>query len=96
MELLKMGAAGTLESGDIHVEIEKGDENGVEIDLQSTVASLYGRRIKEVICEVLKEQGITSAHVTANDKGALDCTIRARVSTALFRACEQTDCGYWK
>lgn len=95
MELLKTGVAGTLESGDIYVEIEKGG-SGVEIDLQSTVASLYGRRIREVISEVLNEQGITSAHVTANDKGALDCTVRARVATALFRACEQSDCGFWK
>jgi len=95
MELLKTGAAGTMESGDIYVEVDKG-AGGVEIELQSTVASLYGRRIKEVISEVLKEQGVSSARVTANDKGALDCTIRARVATALLRASEQGDSGWWK
>jgi citrate lyase subunit gamma (acyl carrier protein) len=37
---------------------------------------------------VLKNLEIESAKITINDKGALDCTIRARVETAVFRACE--------
>ena len=42
MELIKTGMAGTVESGDILVEIEKTDVPGVDIQLDSTVMGLYG------------------------------------------------------
>ena len=90
MELLKTGVAGTLESGDIYVEVEKCD-GGVTIELDSTVLNLYGRQIREVITETVKKNGIDNVRITATDKGALDCTIRARVGAAAFRAAESTD-----
>ena len=95
MELLKTGVAGTLESGDIYVEVEKCD-GGVTIELDSTVLNLYGRQIREVITETVKKNGIDNVRITATDKGALDCTIRARVTTALHRACESSDYGWSK
>lgn len=86
----KNASAGTLESGDIMVLLEKGD-NGIEIELTSTVEKLYGRQIREVISTTLKDLGITDIKVKASDRGALDCTIRARVMTAFYRAIESTD-----
>ena len=44
------------------------------------------RSIRSVITETLTEYGVENAAVTAVDKGALDCTIRARVTAALFRS----------
>ena len=35
--------------------------------------------------------GVENAVITAVDKGALDCTVRARVATALTRAAECRD-----
>ena len=35
--------------------------------------------------------GVENAVITAVDKGALDCTVRARVATALTRAAESHD-----
>ena len=32
--------------------------------------------------------------IVASDKGALDCTIRARVKTAILRACDSQDYGW--
>ncbi|MBP5373773.1 MAG: citrate lyase acyl carrier protein [Bacteroidales bacterium] len=81
---MKEAVAGTLESGDIFVRIGPGE--GLQIDLQSSVAAQFGRQIKEVIGETLKELGISDAHVSAVDKGALDCTIRARVTAAAVRS----------
>ncbi len=94
MELVKTGMAGTVESGDILVEIEKQNASGVDIQLDSTVMGLYGRRIREVIQETVDSCGVTGIRVTASDKGALDCTIRARVKTALLRACDSQDYGW--
>ena len=76
--------AGTLESGDIVIQIAPGD--GLTIDLQSSVSAQFGRQIKAVITETLEGLGIENAYVKATDKGALDCTIRARVTAAAVRA----------
>lgn len=78
--------AGTLESGDIMIQIEPSEKEGLNITLDSTVAYQFGEQIKKVITETLKDLGITSANVTATDKGALDCTIKARVTCAAVRA----------
>jgi len=83
---IKNSCAGTLESGDILIEISPSDTHGLRINLQSTVALQFGRRIKQVIESTLTEQGVTDAVVDATDKGALDCTIRARVAAAAVRA----------
>ncbi len=83
---IKQAFAGTLESGDIMIKIEPNDKQGLEINLESTVAYQFGEQIKSVIQEILKGLDINSAIVTATDKGALDCTIRARVTAAAVRA----------
>ena len=81
---IKNAVAGTLESGDIMVQIAPGE--GLQVDLQSSVAAQFGRQIKAVITETLTGLGIDNAYVKATDKGALDCTIRARVTAAAVRA----------
>ena len=90
MDITHIGVAGTMESGDIYVEIEPG-EPGVSIDLDSTVASQFGSQIRRVIGETLGACGVDGVHVHAVDKGALDCTIRARVSAAAYRSADSTD-----
>ena len=64
-----------------------------KVDLQSSVAAQFGRQIKAVITDTLEGLGIKDAHVEAIDKGALDCTIRARVTAAAVRA---TGKDVWK
>jgi len=88
---IKNAMAGTLESGDILVQIAPGD--GLQVELQSSVAAQFGRQIKAVIAETLTGLGIENAYVKATDKGALDCTIRARVTAAAVRA---TGKDVWK
>ncbi len=83
---IKNAQAGTLESGDILVRISPNDGNGIEINLDSTVAYQFGAQIRSVIDSTLRELGVDSAVVDATDKGALDCTIRARVTAAVVRA----------
>ena len=88
---IKNAVAGTLESGDIMIQIAPGD--GLQVELQSSVAAQFGRQIKAVITETLQGLGIDNASVKATDKGALDCTIRARVTAAAVRA---TGKDVWK
>lgn len=90
---MKEAFAGTLESGDIMIRILPSEEKGLHIELQSTVAYQFGRQIKQVITETLEGLDVHDAQVKAMDKGALDCTIRARVTAAAVRA---TGKDVWK
>jgi citrate lyase subunit gamma (acyl carrier protein) len=94
MEIKGMGMAGTQESSDITVYIEKGSGKGVEIELKSTVENQFGEQIRKVIKETLNELGINDARIRAVDKGALDCTIRARLLTAVGRATDNVVCKW--
>ncbi|MDO9591804.1 MAG: citrate lyase acyl carrier protein [Erysipelotrichaceae bacterium] len=90
MDISKQSTAGTLESSDIMILLDKG-EKGIDIELKSSVMYQFGDQIRAVIEKTLLDSGITNARVVATDRGALDCTIRARVLTALYRAAESTD-----
>ena len=83
---LKNAAAGTLESGDIMIQIAPAETKGLHIELDSSVSAQFGRQIRTVITETLTGLGIEDADVKAVDKGARDCTIRARVTAAAVRA----------
>lgn len=85
MQLMQPSIAGSMESGDILIELEHTTQPGIAIELDSTVGNQYGRQIRAVIETTLRDCGIKSASVRAVDKGALDCTIRARVIAAAHR-----------
>ncbi len=86
MIIQKPAMAGTLESSDAQVTVEPGT-NGIELVLKSSVMNQYGRQIKETVKATLADLGVENAVVTVIDKGALDCTIKARVECAVFRSC---------
>lgn len=84
MEILKSAAAGTLESSDCMVTVEPGE--GITLDLSSSVMNQYGRQIKAAVLETLERLDVKNANVTVVDKGALECTLKARVECAVFRS----------
>ena len=86
MEILKSAAAGTLESSDCMVTVEPGV--GLSLDLSSSVMNQYGRQIKAAVLETLDRLGVQNVNVTVVDKGALECTLKARVECAVFRSCD--------
>ena len=86
MIIQKPAMAGTLESSDAQVTVEPGT-NGIELVLKSSVMNQYGRQIKETVKATLADLGVENAVLTVIDKGALDCTIKARVECAVFRSC---------
>ena len=85
MEILKTAAAGTLESSDCLVTVEPGE--GISLELSSSVMNQYGRQIQATVLETLERLDVKDGRVTVVDKGALDCTLKARVECAVFRSC---------
>ncbi len=93
MELKVTATAGTLESSDIQVIIEPND-NGIEIELESSVMYQFGDQIKEVILKTLESLSVENAKVFANDKGAIDAVIKSRVQTAIYRSAKNMEYKY--
>ncbi|AFU19030.1 citrate lyase acyl carrier protein [Actinobacillus equuli subsp. equuli] len=92
MQITKIAVAGTLESSDAQVRIEPA--NTLNIELNSSVGKQFGDDILATIKEVLAQFDVNAAQVTVEDKGALDCVLRARLKAALLRATdEQIDWG---
>jgi len=91
MKLLDTGLAGTLESGDILIEIKPSDAAGINISLESIVENQFGQQIKRVIYDTVCAYNLENIEIRAVDKGALDCTIRARVTTAVLRGLHTDD-----
>ena len=84
MEIKKAAVAGTLESSDAMVTVEPGE--GITLELSSSVMNQYGRQIKATVLDTLERLNVTDAKITVVDKGALDCTLKARVECAVFRS----------
>lgn len=85
MRIVRTASAGTLESSDIFVEVGAGD-GGLQIEIDSVVKRQFGSAIEASIREVCSEMGVADASIYVNDRGALDCTIRARTEAAILRA----------
>lgn len=94
MQIKHVASAGTLESSDIAITL-KPAASGITIALDSSVAKQFGRQIKAQIEAALHALGVQAASVEATDKGALDCTIKARTIVAAYRAADVQDYD-WK
>lgn len=89
MEIKKTAMAGTLESSDCMVTVEPG-EGKIEFELESAVIHQFGNQIRKVTYSTLENLGVDNVKIRIVDKGALDCTIRARIEGAVFRSADQT------
>lgn len=94
MEIKKPAMAGTLESSDCQVTVEAG-EGKIDLELNSAVINQFGNQIRKVTFETLERLGIKDVKITIVDKGALDCTIKARIEGAVYRSLEQTEHLPW-
>ena len=87
MKLIRKAVAGTLESSDALVEVSPAP--GVELAIESAVMAQFGDAIEKFVREVLAQFAVEGAAVRVTDRGALDCTIRARVEAAVKRAAKE-------
>lgn len=83
MKITKEAIVGSVESNDILIKVSSG--TGLTINLKSSVLNQYEKEIKAAMQEILDEYKITDITIDAEDKGALDFTIKARLTTALNR-----------
>lgn len=77
--------AGTLESNDILITISSTDGSASSVNLSSIVINQFGPAIRAVVEQCLEASGLSGVEVTVQDKGALECTIKARMETAIAR-----------
>ena len=90
MVIQKPAVAGTMESSDALVSVEPGDGK-IELTLTSSVMNQYGRQIRDTVLETLERLDVKSVKINIVDKGALDCTLKARVECAVFRSSDASE-----
>ena len=83
-EVLKPASAGTMESSDVLVELVPAE--GRQIQLTSVVEAQFGDSIRAVAGEMLDQFGLNDVCLRIDDRGALECVLRARIETAILRA----------
>ena len=92
MTLTHSATAGTMESSDAMVTVAPA-KSGIDLSITSPVIHQFGNQIRSVVLERLEALGVENAEVIVVDKGALDCTIKARVECAVFRAADASQAG---
>ncbi|ALD46152.1 citrate lyase acyl carrier protein [Serratia sp. OLHL2] len=88
MKIIREAMAGTLESSDVMVRIAPAEGPQHDLLIASSVEKQFGAAIRRTLLEVLQRYEVEPVQVIVDDKGALDCVLRARLETALMRACE--------
>lgn len=86
MKINQLAVAGTLESGDVMIRIAPLDTQDIDLQINSSVEKQFGEAIRATITEVLSRYDVRGVQLNVDDKGALDCILRARLETLLARA----------
>ncbi len=85
MKIIQEALAGTVESSDLLVKIAPA-AGEFDVVINSEVMKQFGDQIRQVVQQTLTALGVSEGLVLIEDKGALDCVIRARVQSAVLRA----------
>ncbi|OON41118.1 citrate lyase acyl carrier protein [Izhakiella australiensis] len=93
MKITKEALAGTIESSDLMVKVAPA-EGELDIVIRSEVYKQFGEQIRSVVNETLQKMQVTQGHIVIEDKGALDCVIRARLQSAVLRAVENVSISW--
>ncbi|MGL5287627.1 citrate lyase subunit gamma (acyl carrier protein) [Aeromonas sp. RU39B] len=88
MKITREALAGTAESSDLMVKVAPNG-SALEVEIHSEVYKQFGDQIRQVVHETLHAMGVDAGLIIIDDKGALDCVIRARLQSALLRAAEE-------
>ena len=88
MKVIKEAIAGTLESSDLLVKVAPSNKGSRDIVIRSEVIKQFGKQIKRVVTDTLDKLSVSGGSIVVEDKGALDCVIRARVQAAVLRGCD--------
>jgi citrate lyase subunit gamma (acyl carrier protein) len=86
MKIIQPAVAGTLESGDVMIRIAPLASQEIDLQINSSVEKQFGDAIRATILTTLQQYEVHGVQLILDDKGALDCVIRARLETVLVRA----------
>ena len=92
MKIVKEAIAGTLESSDLQVKVSPQDK--LEIIIHSNVMQQFGEKITATVMETLNKLQVKEGLIIVEDKGALDCAIKARLQIAVLRGAEVTELNW--
>ncbi|MEO3741502.1 citrate lyase acyl carrier protein [Kosakonia sp. WA-90] len=95
MKIVREALAGTMESSDLMVKIAP-TAGELEVVVHSEVIKQFGDQIRQVVNATLRAMDVHQGLVIIEDKGALDCVIRARLQIAILRAAEGTEIDWGK
>ncbi|EHC82491.1 Citrate lyase gamma chain [Salmonella enterica subsp. enterica serovar Montevideo str. S5-403] len=93
MKINQLAVAGTLESGDVMIRIAPLDTQDIDLQISSSVEKQFGEAIRATILEVLSRYDVRGVQLNVDDKGALDCILRARLETLLARGRHNGETG---
>ncbi|TSA25775.1 MAG: citrate lyase ACP [Bacteroidetes bacterium] len=85
-ELVSAGNKGKGVRSDCFVSLELTSGGGIQLELDSKVAVMYGNDIRKEVHTILDHAGIRDARITLEDSGALPLVIAARLEAAIRKA----------
>lgn len=88
MNIVREALAGTQESSDLMVKIAPA-HGELEIVIHSEVIKQFGEQIRRGQRHIARHERAPRGLIIIEDKGALDCVIRARLQSALLRAADE-------
>lgn len=68
------------------IRIAPLDTPEIDLQLNSSVEKQFGKIIRTTLLEILERYKVFGVQLIVDDKGALDCILRARLETLLVRA----------
>jgi len=95
MKIVREALVGTLESSDLMVKIAPG-AGELDIVIHSEVIKQFGDQIHQVVNATLRAMEVNQGLIIIEDKGALDCVIRARLQSAILRAADVSESDWGK
>jgi citrate lyase subunit gamma (acyl carrier protein) len=95
MKIVREALAGTMESSDLMVKIAPAGGD-LEVVIHSEVIKQFGDQIRQVVHSTLRDMQVHQGLIIIEDKGALDCVIRARLQSALLRAAPDAEIDWGK
>jgi citrate lyase subunit beta/citryl-CoA lyase len=85
-QIFTAGRRGETVRSDCFVSFEPRSQGGIELEIKSKVASMYGKAISKECLEALNGLKIKDCRLEIEDAGALPFIIYARIETAVRRA----------
>ena len=84
--LLNTASAGTLESSDCMVTASPSEK--LKLQYKGANSEVFAERTIRIVESIAKKHDLKGAEISIQDQGALEITIKARLETALQRACK--------